>query len=293
MMRCWTALLLLTAVAAPDTPLEWKWKDNDHFWVEYASEYQDKNTFAGAEQKQHETVAGVFEITVVKANADRSVTLGVKVHKFDFSNVQAKPLAEKLRGADFDVSIDPQLAITKISGLEKVVKALPGADEGLDKNQLKFLVTIVESMNRYWLTELLIAMPNKATKAGDQWEQKSTLNLDPIGLLIMQRSLKDGGPVQEDGKELRKITMDVKFDCTPSKNEDNLLPFKIETMEMKRSECTTVATFDAAAGRLVKSSSKQKYEMHLKMEIAGTPREGDNEREQTHEIRVLDKSPLK
>jgi len=292
MMRSWTALLLLTAVAAPDTPLEWKWKENDQFWVEYASEYQDRNTFAGAEQKQQATVSGVFEVTVRKANADRSVTLGVKVHKFDFSNPSAKPLAEKLTGADFDVSLDPQLAITKIGGLEKVVKALPGADE-MNPNQFKLLVTIVESMNRYWLTEFLIAMPNKATKTGDQWEQKTTLNLDPLGLLIMQRSLKDAGPVQEDGKELRKITMDVKFDCTPSKNEANVLPFKIEKMEMKRSECSTVATFDAAAGRLVKSASKQKYAMHLKMDIAGTPQEGDNEREQTHDIRVLDKSPLK
>lgn len=300
MPRLWTALMLAvaastslgTGVGAPDTPLEWKWKENDQFWVEYASEYQDKNTFGGAEQKSHETVNGVFQLTVRKANADRSATLGVKVHKFDFSNAQAKPLSEKLTGSDFEVSLDPQLAITRIAGLEKVIQALPGAEE-MDKNQFRFLKTIVESMNRYWLTELLIAMPNRATKPGDQWEQKTTLNLDPLGLLIMQRSLKDAGPVQEDGKELRKITMDVKFDCTPSKNEDNVLPFKIETMEMKRSECTTAATFDPAAGRLVRSASKQKYAMHLKMDIGGTAREGDNEREQTHEVRVLDKSPLK
>jgi hypothetical protein len=292
MLRSLTAFLLLAAVLAPDAPLEWKWKENDQFWVQYASEYHDKNTFAGAEQKQQATVKGVFQITVQKANADRSAVLGVKVHKFDFSNVQAKPLADKLSGADFEVSVDPGLTITKIDGLEKVIKALPGADE-MDKGQFKFMVRIVEGMNRYWLTELLIAMPNKETKAGDQWEQKTTLNLDPLGLLIMQRRLKDAGPVQEDGKELRKITMDVTFDCSPSKNEDNVLPFKIEKMEMKRSECSTVAVFDPAAGRLMKSASKQSYAMHLKMDIAGTSREGDNEREQTHDIRVLDRNPLK
>jgi hypothetical protein len=292
MLRLWTGLLLLAALAAPDLPLEWKWKENDQFWVEYASEYEDRNTIAGAEQKTHETVRGLFQLTVQKAEADRSATLGVKVHKFVFSNLQAKPLTEKLEGGAFEVTLDPQLNITRIVGLEKVVQSLPGAD-GMDKTQRKFLQTILESMNRYWLTELLIAMPNKATKPGDQWEQKSTLNIEPLGQLIMQRSLKDGGPVQDGGKELRKITMDVKFECTPFKGEEKLLPFKVEKMEMKRSECSTDAAFDPAAGRLVKSASKQKYTMHVRMDIGGTIREGDNEREQTHDVRVLDKSPLK
>jgi len=292
MLRLWTGLLLLAAVAAPDVPLEWKWKENDQFWVEYASEYDDRNTIGGGDQKAHETVRGVFQLTVQKAEADRSAILGVKVHKFVFSNLQAKPLTEKLEGSAFEVTLDPQLAITRIAGLEKVVQSLPGS-EGMDKNQLKFLQTILESMNRYWLTELLIAMPNKATKPGDPWEQKSTLNIEPLGQLMMHRSLKDGGPVQDGGRELRKITMDVKFECTPFKGEDKLLPFKVEKMEMKRSECTTEATFDPVAGRLVRSASKQKYAMHLKLDIGGTIREGDNEREQTHEVRVLDRSPLK
>ena len=292
MVRTCVVLLLLAPLAPADEPLEWKWKENDQFWVEYSSEYEDKNNITGVEVKQKDNVHGVFHVTVAKVNPDRSLTLSVKIHKFAFSNLQAQPLTKFLEGSTFEVALDPQLAITRMSGLEKVVKALPGSEE-MDKSQSQFMQTLLESMNRYWLTEMLIAMPNKATKPGDQWEQKSSYNLDPLAQLVMHRSLKDGGTAQEDGKELRKITMDVKFDCTPYQGESNVLPFKIDKLEMKRSECSTTAHFDAAAGRLVKSSSRQKYAMNLQFKIEGTARGGDMERQQTHLVRIFDKSPLK
>lgn len=293
MPRLWTPTLgLFLLAAAADEPLEWKWKENDQFWVEYSSEYEDKSSLAGEGPKQHESVRGVFHLTVHKANRDGNVTLSVKVLKFNLSNLQGKPLAEKLEGSTFEVALDARLAITRISGLEKVVKALPGS-ENIEEAQFKFLQGILESLNRYWLTETFIAMPNKATKPGDQWEQKSTLNIEPIAQMIMHRTLKDGGGVKEEGKDLRKITMDVKFEVAPYKGENRLLPFTIEKVEVKKSECATTAYFDPAAGRLFKSASTQKYAMRLKMDVGGTAREVDTEREQTHSVRIVDKSPLK
>jgi len=282
--------LFLAGAAAPDAPLEWKWKEGDSFWVEYSTEFSDKSNISGQDLKQNEKINAVFQVGVQKASAD-GPTLSVKVHQFKFSNPDAQPLADKLQGSTFEVGLDAQLAVVRMSGLEKVVLALEGG-ETLSKGERKMITGILEAMNGYWLSELLIAMPGKPTKPGDRWEQKSVISLPPIGQLVMSRSLKDDGAVQEGGKDLRKISLDVKFAVEPYKGELDA-PVKIEKIEVKKSDCTTTAFFDPAAGRLVKSESRQKYSMHLTMQLEGKNQEADQERDQTHRIRVLAESPLK
>lgn len=291
MLRLWIGFCLAATFSAPDAALEWKWKENDDFWVEYASEYDEKTLLAGKETNKHETFNAVFHLTVQKV-VDGGSTLSVKVHKFDYSGEQTKPVTERLPGATFEVTLDKALAITRISGLDKVVREVPGAETS-GEARLKFLQTVAETTNRFWLAELLLAMPNKATKPGDQWEQKSAMDVPPMGRMVMLRSLKDEGSVNDGGKDLRKIAVDMKFEWTPTPGDGGILPLKFEKIETKRSEGSTTALFDPEAGRLVKNSSKQKYVLALKLAFGGAVQDVDLEREQTHELRVLDKSPLK
>ena len=291
MLRICIGFFFIAAGAAPDGALEWKWKENDEFWVEVATDYDQKTTIGEKEQKRRESFRGVFQLTVQKV-ADGGPTLSVKVHQFDYSGDRTKPVAEKMEGATFEVTLDRQLTITGMNGLDKVAREVPGAAT-TGEARLKFHQTIAETMNRYWLTDLLLAMPGKATKPGEPWEQKSVLDIPPMGRVAMNRTLKDDGSATHDGNNVRKIAVDVKFEWIPSNVEGGFLPFKVEKVETKKSDCTTTALFDPEAGRLVKSSSTQKYTLAMKMLFGGAVQDVETERDQTQELRVLDKNPLK
>jgi len=291
MMRLCFSLCLVVGVGTPDAALEWKWNENDEFWVEYSNEVDEKIKARGAEQKKHESSSGVFRITVGKVT-DGGPTLSVKIHKLEYSGGQPSPVADKMPGATFEVALDKKLAITGMSGLDKVAREVPGAATA-GEARLKLLQTIAETMNRYWLSELLLAMPNKPTTPDEEWEQKSVMDIPPMGRVGMLRTLKDGGTEKNDGKDVRKIAVDLKYEWTPSPPEAGGLPFKVESVETKRSEGSTTALFDPEAGRLVKSSSKRKYTFAVKLAFGTAIQEIEIERDQTHQLRVLDKNPLK
>jgi len=291
MLRLCVLLCLLAGVGTPDAALEWKWKENDEFWVEYATEYDETIAIKEKPQKRHETFSGVFQLTVGKVT-DGGITLSVKVHKFDYTGETTKPVAEKMAGATFEVTLDKHLDITGISGLDKVAREVPGAAT-IGEARLKFHQTMAETLNRYWLNELLLAMPDKAAKPGEPWEDRSVMDVPPMGRLGIHRTLKDEGSTKDEGKDLRKIAVETKFEWTPSQGEGGILPFKIQKVETKSSEGSTTALFDPEAGRLVKSSAKHKYAFALKVVFGGALLDIEIDRDQTQELRVLDKSPLK
>lgn len=278
-----------TAAAQAGEPLAWKWKEKDQFYVEYSTEFKETAKLLCNDIKQEEKLSGLFRITVKESLKD-GVVLEVKAEKFDFTNLQAKPLIDEMKGAEFEVVLSDKMEILRIKGLDAVIKKVPGSDQ-LDKKSFNFLLTMLEGLNRTWITEAFLAMPNKEVKEGDSWGQRCVIDLPPIGTLTSRRTIKDAGAAKVEGVDMRKLTTVSTFSFAPFKGEDNILPFKIEEIEIKDSNCETTTYFDPAAGRIHKSETKQKYSTLMSLNVNGMKVEGKSEREQSHLVRFHPKKP--
>lgn len=296
--RWWLSLwLLLGGMAAPalgQVKLAWKLKDGDVFYLEEKSAARQTMKFMGSDIKHALDHTRVTRFTVLKKNDDNSYLLEQRIllvrlnRPSDAARADAR-LVQGLEGATFKVTLDPRMRVTRFEGYDALIKKMAGKDT-VARN-LRALMP-EESLRRP--TEALFGcLPDKAVEKGDSWTCTVIKPLGVLGVLRLESSSTFQKTETVEGQEAVKVEVAAtKSTFTPSTTTG--LSFRVVKGNIKVDQSSTSGTlyFNAARGRLVKSTQTIHLTGRLTVDAMGNLLNLDVEQEDTVTARVLDKNPL-
>ena len=177
------------------TNLAWKFKDGQTMYQEMTTKTEQTMKVMGSDIKQNQTQTFIFSWTPVKKDGDNTVLKqkieGVKMTidiggqpiSYDSTNPGQTSSAlgdffKSLVGSEFTLTLDKANKVIKIEGRDEFVKKLTQANpqmEGLLKQILS------DESLKQMADPTFAAIPGKAVKKGDTWEQKTKLDMGPIG----------------------------------------------------------------------------------------------------------------
>lgn len=283
----WTA-----PTARGQDALAWKWRQGDHFFLDLRTEYKEKMLLMGKQIDKADEMKMVLGVTVGESGPG-GVSLALKVERFSGRGQEIKGLEPFFKGATVKVTISREMRVTRIDGLaEAIEKALEKAGGGGTPQEKALVETALRALFQYWLEESLVAAPERATKKGDSWKQVTEMDALALGKLRTQRTLTDEGPETVGGKELRKFAFTGMMDYTvPKAGQPNPFPFTVKRVDLKKQSYRGTALFDGAAGRLARSDVKMSTHIAMTLEVQGMNHDAEAHRDQSFEVRILDKLP--
>jgi hypothetical protein len=205
---------------------------------------------------------------------------------------QGNPLDEffkALVGAEFELTISPQMKIIKIEGRDKLINKMITASP-----QMKpILNQILDDEALARMCDLTFgAVPTKAVKKGEAWgPEVRILSMVSIG------SYKTASLYTFEGLEgkLYKIKLRFSLNYTPpGANAAGNLPFKIiaEGTKLTSKDATGIILFDNEKHRLDSSTLKLELEGMLQLDIGGMTSHVELRQVQTTATKISDTNPL-
>jgi hypothetical protein len=289
-------LLLLAAVlpAPAQTALEWKFKAGDKFYVETATNINQKVTVGDKTTSSDSTYTVVSRFEVKKADAG-SYTLEqtvegvqVKSNKADDPTVSlASRFANLLKGATFKFTINSAGKVTSgVDGYEDFIKKISGGNEQAEKKNRALLP---EDALKEELAAIFGFLPDKPVSTGDKWVRKETMAL-PWGKLTGEATYTYGGK-DKDGEKI-KVERKWSYSLPTGGGAGGV---KVTKGDVKVDDTTATIVADPAAGRLV--SDTQKTHVSGKITITTTDATMKDtaytvDQTTTRTIRRLDENPL-
>jgi hypothetical protein len=128
---------------------------------------------------------------------------------------------------------------------------------------------------------------------GDKWTRKSTLDMGPIGKYENVYTYTYDGKDPKD-KKLDLIKVDTQLTYKEPGDVAGVggLPFKIKSAELKSKDATGTVLFDAAKGRVERSSAKMELSGKLSIEIGGQTTTVDLSQTQNTDVESSDTNPV-
>jgi hypothetical protein len=264
-----TPLVLLSLTLAAPVPkdvssdLTWKFKKGDTFYVKYDSETTSEVAGAGVGggNGSTQTTAVVCQFTVASAD-DKGAVLEVEYVSFRAGvsvagrQVAGGGAAATVTGLKVTATLDADRKVTKLDGSDAVVKA---AGNGIASQMLS------EEYTRYWLTELLQAVPPKPLKAGGDW--KGEFDTPFYSGMRIKKTSQVKANTTKDG--VATISVESDYAMSPDKNQGPGLSF-----EMKGEKNPSTVQFDTKKGRPVKI--EETHEMTGGVNVGGGGAGGQN-----------------
>jgi len=204
----------------------------------------------------------------------------------------SNPLADffkALVGAEFKLTLGPDMKVVKIDGREDFLKKLIPANPQMEP-LLKQILS--DEALKQMADPAFGVVPGKPVKKGDTWERKSVLNMGPIGSYDSTYKYTDEGAEEKD-KNLVRIKVDTKLKYVPPAASASGLPFRITEGKLDSKDATGTVVFDTSKGRVASSTQTLKLEGNLKIEIAATTSEVKLSQTQTTNVRTTDDNPIK
>jgi formylglycine-generating enzyme len=162
-----------------------------------------------------------------------------------------------------------------------------------EPSRIKLGQRLMEDEVRTMLTEAFVALPNRATTKGEQWQQTISLAQLGIGLLVLKKTFTDEGDDTLDGRPVRRLTVRGDMTVAPPDWDESKLPVQNRHCEMKGQEHTGTLYFDLATGRLLKAERLNRMVMeYTSNQEGGKTVEGTGSQTTTATIRFHDRNPL-
>ncbi|MBL8867288.1 MAG: hypothetical protein JNK93_17155 [Planctomycetia bacterium] len=238
--------------------LRWKLKEGDTFYAKTVTTMEQTVTAMGRdiEQKQEQTT--VHRYKVLKAS-DKSYTVEQTVlQSITESNLAPGGLGDldkKMKGATFTVELDANLKVTKIAGVQELVKKL-GEDNPLLKQVLSNMLN--DNLMKKGIEDVFRCGPDRAVKVGDSWKRDESIPLGPLGELSMKQEYK----LAKSKDAIEEITYGGEAKYGPPKDAaagGGGLPFTVAKADLKTDKFSGTLLFDSKAGR----TKENKVEMNL------------------------------
>ncbi len=314
-IRRWLAAALMLALMTPllaqdakPVKLEWKFEKDKTFYQTITTDttLALKTTGANINQKHKETY--VVGWTPIKQE-DRNWILKLRLEGIhvegDFAGAKLSfdstrddnppgPVSSCLKalvGAEFTLTLSPELKITKVEGgsttLKEFIKKLAGADPQMETllNQI-----VTEDTLKTMAEQTFAVLPTKEVKKGDKWDRSAVLALGPLGTYETKYTYTDDGPDEKDAN-LEKIG--VKADMTYRPPADKLGggALKINTADLKSSDPTGMILFRKDRGRVEKLELKLPLKGKMNIDAGGAS-DVDVTQTQTITITTSDENPV-
>ncbi len=296
--RTWpTVALLLGVLAGPapaQTPLAWRLKEKDQFWTEWNC-LQLKHTRLNQQRTaEMEETTVVSRITVLQKNPDRSIVVEQQIPfvKTRAAGKPPSPLALRLDGCVVRATLDEEMRISRIDGLEEFVSRL-ARQQGAEptEEQLRTARDAFENQVRIWLEYVFYRLPDRPVQVGQTWQQKVNRSTTP-GLDSRTRTFTFRGMETVDGRQLARIDFTAKTTVCPEGKPEPSLLFRKPHMEITREDYTGTLYYDPAAGRLARASERVRIESEGTGMARGETVEVKSETQGKAILRIYDHNPL-
>jgi hypothetical protein len=195
-----------------------------------------------------------------------------------------------LVGAEFTITFNTRdMAVTKIEGHDDLVEKLGKANP-----QMQALVgqILSEKALRQMPESFFSPLPGTEKAVGDTWTRKTISEISPgLGMSVKAVYTYEGKDAKD--AKLDKISVQHTMRIEPLGNGNNGgVPFKIKGADMKTMKGSGTSYYNAATGRIVRSTVEQEWEGTLKIEIGGQITEVALNQKQKSAIETSDKSLL-
>lgn len=309
LQRCWIgAVLALAALGAPahgQVTLEWKFKEGTRFYLEAVTTSKQGMKALGKELRRDERVTTLFSVVVRKVNDDKSGVLEQKVESIKVENVgsmtgalpaeDAGKFAQQLKGATFRLTVTPHGEVTKFEGYDEVVKKLVGEDAAARK---AVQAVLTDEYLKRSATEVFAVVPPGQVKGGDSWggDQKHELPLGPIGTFAVTRKCTYDGKKELNDPPLKGTYDKIGFTVAgaynaPKSGDAGPFSFRVTKGDLKMEDGKGDVWFDAAAGRLVETTTSVRLKGSLTAVANGNTIESEMDLDRSTKVRLLDQPP--
>jgi hypothetical protein len=289
----WTAALLVLAGASlpahAQTKLEWKFNEGEKFYIEDVTDQKVSMSLMGQDIKMASKTTQVTSYTV-KRKAGDAVTMEMKIESIDVK-AENNPLGggmdkfqEKFQGATFTFTLENG-KVTKLDGFDAFLKKLGEGDENFAKFGKLFLT---EDTIKKTIEDAFTQLPTRAVNQGDKWTKDQTVPMGPLGNLKQVKNYTYQGK-EKDGEQLAyKGTVAWTAPKAGAAVGDL---FKITKANFKSDDVRGTVLFDAARGRLVRSTSTMTLKGSMTMDVMGNEIEIEMAQDSTTTSRVLTRNP--
>jgi hypothetical protein len=293
-----------TATADGKVEIRWKFEKDKPLYQEMTSKTSQFMKVMGMEVNQTQEQTFYFSWTLKDQDKDNNMTLvqkieGVKLKidiagnpiTFDSSNPSSAntSLAEffkQLVGAEFKLTLDKDMKVTKVEGRDEFLKKLGQANQSMEPLLKKVLN---EEALKQMADPSFGILPGKPVGKGDTWSRDAKLSLGPIG------SYKNNYKytVESIDNGIAKIKVESTLTYEPPTEAGEGLPFRIKSAKLASKEATGTITFDTTKGRLDSQEMKVKLEGDLEIEISNQVNKVELKQEQSTSIKTSDQPQMK
>jgi len=269
-------------LARAQTKLEWKWKENDSFYVLAQRQVKQKLTIddpSGDAKKAREInqtydiVTGIrYRVKSKEMNGNFVLEQAIDGMEIRKSGGVTTPV-QSVQGIVLTFQISPKGEVSDVRGYDAMIKKL--ADQGVERELLKGIFS--EQMLKESLQETFSILPPGMQKPGEKWTSKSELQLGSLGKLDMTRSFTQLPDEKKDNRTVARISLTANSAQSFSKDKREV-------------RATGNCYFDAEKGRLTSADLSRTTITASKIKL---DKEYNCELEQTETItvQVLDKKP--
>ena len=265
--------------------LKWKFEKGKAFYQKMTTQTDQTMKVMNNDVTQKQRQVFYFSWTPVEQKGDTwvlkqkiegvamDIDIGGSKIQYDSTkeSTATNPLGEffkALVGAEFTITLDmKKVEVTKVEGRDKFLGDLVKANP-----QMKPLLDQILSENalREMAQPTFAAVPNKEVSKGESWTRDSTLDMGPIGKYENVYTYTYDGKDPKD-KKLDLIKVDTQLTYKEPGDVAGVggLPFKIKSAELKSKDATGTVLFDAAKGRVERSSAKMELSGELSIEFGG------------------------
>ena len=303
------ALLLLVGLGAPvlaqEADIRWRFQKGETFYQQMTTETKQDMTVSGTKVSQTQKQIFFFSWTPVEEKDKNWIIkqkiIGLKMEiqiggepitydstKYTTGTNPLSDFFKNLVGAEFILTIDKDMKVTKVEGRDEFLKKLSGSNPQMDP-LLKQILS--DDALKQMADPTFAIVPGKPVKKGDTWERTNKLNLGPIGTYDTTFKYTYDGPDPKD-KNLAVIKVGNSLKYVPPGGGGTGLPFKILSADLKSKDGIGTAQFDIQKGRLVSLNLGLKLEGKLTIDISGMNSDVQLNQEQTTQVKTTDKNPI-
>jgi hypothetical protein len=308
------AVVLTIAVGAPafgqEVDIKWKFEKGKTFYQEMTTESKQTMKVMGIEINQNQKQTFFFSWTpdsqdekdkswrikqrIEGVQIDLQIS-GTQIAYDSFKDAAAtnNPLADffkALIGAEFILTVGPDMKVTKVEGKDEFLKKLTNVNQQMEP----LLKQILSEDALKQMSDPAFAMvPDKPVKAGDTWKRTSRLNMGPIGTYESTMTYTFEG-MDEKEKDLARIKVATELKFVPpaaAAGAAATLPFKIVSADLKTKDATGTILFNVAQGRLHSSDLSLTLDGKISIDVSGMTSEVELNQKQTTKVKTLDSLP--
>lgn len=297
------------APAAGDNELAWKFNKDVPFYQELSTNTIQNIKVQGLDVGQNQKQTFMFKFEPKKQDGDKWIVTqtieGVKMTidiagnpvSYDSTN-EAAPggtntalteFFKQLKGSQFTLTINKDMAIEKIDGRSEFVDKLVKTNKQLEQLLNKILS---EEAMKQMADPTFGVVPKEKKKIGDKWDRSVKLNLGPLGSYDNKYTFT----YKAVNGDIADIDVAVTLAYTAPVNDATAetLPFRIKKGEIKQTDDGKsnkgTIKFNTKLGRIESASVVVKMTGSLDLEIGGSTTTVTLSQDQTTELKTQDKS---